>query len=123
MLNEERNPRFDWERQAKFETHEFGDYLKQLEKGGAFEKMNVRQTFQTVRGICLHNPFDKLEINYVGGIPPSAPNVYTDGGMAFPTNFHWSLLGAGIWWPKKTSVAHPLCANEFGLHAQCIFHR
>jgi hypothetical protein len=34
------------------------------------------------------------------GVPPTAPNLYTDGGLTNPTNHHWSCAGFGLWLPR-----------------------
>jgi ribonuclease HI len=33
--------------------------------------------------------------------PPDEPNVYSDGSWKHPLVFHYSLGGAGVWWPGR----------------------
>ena len=93
-------------------SHEFDDYLNQTKAGGILAHLNARQAFQHIRGNNAERIIEKMKIHYVGGLPPLKPNVYTDGGMANPGNYHWCLSGAGIWWPKRNVKDQPINENE-----------
>ena len=72
------------------------------------ESISCRQAFHAIKG-----PHTNAEIAKPAKCDEHAPNhinVYSDGSFKNPRSRHWSLGGAGVWWPARD---HGLSKSEF----------
>ena len=80
------------------------------EDGLRQEALNARQSFQILKqlksGPCIIIPY------ICHPAAPSTINVYTYGSWKFPLRFHFSVGGAGVWWPSRKQTGHPLSEGE-----------
>ena len=71
------------------------------EKGYKEETQNMRQAFHAIKGAFKDEQIHKPE--FVEQEAPVDINTYTDGSFQNPRSRIWSLGGAGVWWPGRST--------------------
>ena len=74
------------------------------------ERANARQAFQSVRGASVKSVFSRPSPCRENA--PDDINVYSDGACTNPTRTQFSLIGAGVWWERRSLIEHPLSQAE-----------
>ena len=77
---------------------------------GSTFRLNARQVIQQLRGgiICS----ELYQTSPCHQLPPSIPNVHSDGALKLPSNWLWGMSGFGVVWNDRDLEIHPLTNNE-----------